>query len=349
MPNSYPAEFYYTEKSSAAEYSYVAQGTLDVSRLINGKAFWKKDLAHINKPKAILLADWTAKEWSDKKVRSVSAKIRKMMGEGFVFYIQNGEQVEPLMEKDLFKLNNSDYRLQLVPVNLERLINTAVQQDPKLLSPSKIYLLDDYRLDNLLEDFPAEPRERVWPLKTVERNLSNPEFFSFLQKANPLLRFISASYPMLNHPEISSHPFHLEKVVIFQDLTLTQDSATELLNAHVLQANGDIFKEAYLDNVEQLTLEGNQSPLIGSQLHNFLRRLPKLKRLVLENFINDDGLEYSPHSIQQVEFKNFSFLGNQLKNLIVLATFATQLKFCRIPSTAVSELLEYLPRLPRYL
>ena len=187
----YPKELYYTEKSSDAEYSPVPPGSIEVERFINGKPFWRKDLAPTDKPKAMVLADWTALDWSEDKINAVIARISDMMDQGFVFYIQDGEKVKPLNKKTLSRLKGVTTRAGMsIPMDPDQLVSTTVDQHPSL-SAEKIHIVDEHSIDGLLEDPPTLKRERGWPAKSITRLKSKPELMNALiQKVKPPVTYI---------------------------------------------------------------------------------------------------------------------------------------------------------------
>lgn len=81
----YPPEFYYREKSDEAAYSFIPQGELDVRRLINNQAPWKKTGAIETKNKVVVLSSLFPLNQIDSY--SIESIIHKLQSEGFVVYL----------------------------------------------------------------------------------------------------------------------------------------------------------------------------------------------------------------------------------------------------------------------
>ena len=64
----YPSELHYFESQSKEVFSRTPNGMLHIDKLIEGKPCWLSPaLPRIEKPKSLVLADWTAAYWSPKK------------------------------------------------------------------------------------------------------------------------------------------------------------------------------------------------------------------------------------------------------------------------------------------
>ena len=312
----YPQELYYTETSSEADYSYTSQGVLEVPRLINGKPYWKKDLSSVTKTKSLILADWTALEWSEEKIEAVIAKISKMMSDGFVFYIQDGERIKPLKKEALSSVREMRVRQGMsIPMMPEALLATTVKQYPKL-SPDKVHVLDDYKLDGLLVDTPTLQRERGWPISSLKRLASKKELMSDLIKVvkPPVTHMIYKQFPVSDdEKEIKLDEYfpYMNYSHRYESINLDPEQTKQLLQEGRLFIDGFTLELSHLEHVEELILSSD----IPSQLPQILRLLPKLKSIFITNCPESSDLDLP--SLRLPSLKKISFEYSILKNATV--------------------------------
>lgn len=167
---SYPSHFYYTDKSSESQYSFTPQGSLDVGRLINGRPYWRKPSAGNQQPKSLILADWTAANWSQEKTRAVITKISELMADDFPLYYWQKGTLEPLTNPlQLFQLSSQDIRDAITPLLPETLITVARAQYSNL-NQNNTVILDDYNIDSLIKN--SDTSLRSFDVNNLTDNLS---------------------------------------------------------------------------------------------------------------------------------------------------------------------------------
>jgi hypothetical protein len=360
---TYPQEFYYTEKSSESDYSYTPQGTIEVTRLINGKSYWKKDLAAVTKTKTIILADWTAVDWPEDKITAVIVKINKMITDGFVVYMQDGEKIRPLKKTELFRLNTFSFRQRMSPpISKEALVARTVKQNPKL-SPSKIEVLDEYSIEGLLEESPGIQRERGWPVYSLRRLGSKTELMKSLILAvkPPVTYFQYKKFPV----DIDEQELRLEEYFPsikftrrYKSLSFTIKQMEQLLEKGQLTINNFLFDLSHLEHVELLTVECEDAVLNRERLDLLLSKIPKIKSLTLSSC---RGLSTAKSSIKALTLKNITlefctFSSTQIQQLVDIAPSLTHLKFdginvstnddLKIPSLEFFTLIDINGRIP---
>lgn len=120
---------YYLEKNESNLYSYDS-GLLDVHRLIDGKPYFKT-LAPMGekKRKTLILADWTAATWSEKKIASVRKQLELLIRQGFSVYAWQSDHMLAVTEKNLSQLlqiYQTDFRRKITPIDTSDLIQHAI-------------------------------------------------------------------------------------------------------------------------------------------------------------------------------------------------------------------------------
>ena len=98
----YPEKFYYNQKQSEPLYGSSEPGTLDVNRMLHGLPPFKKPiLASQRQPKTLVLADWTAANWSTEKIEKVIQAVTTGIEDGFSIYVySNSEKKLILLNKE---------------------------------------------------------------------------------------------------------------------------------------------------------------------------------------------------------------------------------------------------------
>lgn len=104
-----PNAFYYTPAQGRLQFTQTPTGILDVNQLIIGKAPWVAPNPCEIKKKKIILADWTAGNWSANKIIAVQTALMKLIAEGFSLYVEQSGLINPLLKKDLPDLKTSPF------------------------------------------------------------------------------------------------------------------------------------------------------------------------------------------------------------------------------------------------
>lgn len=108
---------YYQKKVGENEYSYIPQGILNVTRLLQGKPYWQKLSSSIKKQqKTLILADWTAENWSSQKTKQIVQWVSARLKDGFTIYLRQKEGLVPLMAETVNMLHEKDVRNNITPI-----------------------------------------------------------------------------------------------------------------------------------------------------------------------------------------------------------------------------------------
>jgi hypothetical protein len=184
----FPIEFYVNEAQSRVEYTRTFTGNLDVNRVISGEPCWVMPLLPlVQKPKKLVLADWTAAYWSRDKITAVRGALNTLLERGFSLYIWQSGQVEPLTKDNFDAYLELEYRRKITPAHAEDVLLATIEQHP--ISRAQLHVVDDYWLQNLLnQDFTA-PRSIVSDifLDTIENNVAK---MRVLKQAMPPLSLV---------------------------------------------------------------------------------------------------------------------------------------------------------------
>ena len=289
-----PARFYYTKTSSEPPCSRTPQGTLVVEKLINGRPCWKKLSAGSEEPKSLILADWTAGNWSEDKIKAVISKMSELIDKGFTVYIWQGDRAELLTKKSLELLNNKMVRRAMAPVAPETLISSASAEHPQQLTKANIEIIDDYSVDGLIQNKDLSIRsldisELTAGLSPEQRGMSMISTMNIdlicenLKKAIPRLTHLSQteySWAALQvRNKIAEHFPSLPIEVQYRKLVLNTEQLEQLLKDKFISIDGKRFDFEQLQLIEELVLGCATWP----QLEKLAPNVPKLKSLSLDS------------------------------------------------------------------
>ena len=181
-----PSQFYYSASQSSVCHSRTPTGNLAIKELIAGQPCWVlPTLPRIDKQKKLILADWTASNWSHKKINDVKTRLGELIEQGFDIYIWQAGQVIP-MRTDLLARSEL-YTMSMASV--DEVTQAAMAQHK--LTYDEIQVIDDYWLNHLVNDTEAlAPRV----LRISEISVLKPEAMDklvvMLNKATPELSAI---------------------------------------------------------------------------------------------------------------------------------------------------------------
>ena len=121
-------------KESAQHYTSTQQSRFSLQRIIdNQKRYWiNHNPSPVLKPKTLLLADWSATAWSERKVLDVINSLSQVLEDGFRIYVWQKGSLVSLTKETLFyhsgvyhmcQGHQSETRvdLQFLAISLERL------------------------------------------------------------------------------------------------------------------------------------------------------------------------------------------------------------------------------------
>ncbi|KTD52732.1 hypothetical protein [Legionella quateirensis] len=145
---SIPGDFYYVLSQTKPDYTYTPTDLLDINKLIQSKAPWILPTSLIQKPKKLILNDWTAENWSHDKIKAVQQALFQLLKKGFILYIQQHEQIIPLLADDVAKLDRSEIRSAIRLAHPKDISIKATTQHR--LTKDETFILDDYWIDRLI-------------------------------------------------------------------------------------------------------------------------------------------------------------------------------------------------------
>lgn len=320
----YPEIFYYAETSSAQSFNSNPPGSLNLSRLIEGKkAFESPVPARQLKPKKLILADWRAKHWSREKIEAVQDQLKKMMREaddaeaGFEIYRWDKDKSVPLSANDLSgSLWNFNLRASMAPTQHARLKESLMERG---ISQDKVFVLDSYWLDCLLQDnFTLEHVVYTKDFDSVNHAVQLREYLTSMQPPPAcLIHEHGASKEFDVHVNVFETILDCPLSVTLRHLLYMED---ELLNALL---EGALF--ALLPNLEQMNF--SESDISAENLFRLLQHTPNLKALNLRRCQNlRNASELIPGPLPGIEGINLSYSQVSSENLFKLLQDAPNLK-----------------------
>jgi MoxR-like ATPase len=178
-----PHQFYYNETQGTAECISPYTGSLDINQLIQGKPCWiPLTQSRENKPKKLVLADWTAWSWTPEKISAVQQKLNELMVQGFSIYMWRDGTVSLMDPYHVSQLEDQRIREAMTLTPESEIVRATVAQHK--LPPEQIKVIDNYWLDHLMSDTETlGPRilrtnqlqpEHIIPLNAMLNSLSPP-------------------------------------------------------------------------------------------------------------------------------------------------------------------------------
>jgi hypothetical protein len=345
-----PDSFYYSV-AAAPIYSSTPEGELDVNKMVQGEPCWQTPYFHtVRKPKNLIIADWTVRNWSRFKRYQFRVVIEELRERGFSLYVWDKGVVEPLEQGDnntefLYIHRKAAYELDVVHPNA--IIAKAVAQQHLIRDQVKI--LDYHWIDYLLDDALLVDRPRV--LRLSDYRLADTEgmkkhIISILRQSEPPLANICvdeffSGKPMWTHLEredklmtllpqdfryvtldlgrcyasfaVNTGVRALTKLPNIKEVTLKNYNKQALLE--YLTEDGSI-------RAEDLTISG-KDPIEINEINYLLSRFCSLKSLEFsnQNLVDDQAsLDVASLSgLQQFAFKNGKVTAGHLHSILATA------------------------------
>lgn len=171
---------YYKETSSGVSYTYTPTGNLDVSRLVNGQAYWiKPSPPQKQKPKKLIFADWSVKNWLP-----FLGVFNRLLEQGFSLYVWSSRKILPLTQENLDNLKELKRFLSHITFDYPaEIIDAAAKQ--RHLTKSEILIVDSHWMRCLCKQDETLPR-RVKHEEFINLNAADTEkLIDILQHAQP--------------------------------------------------------------------------------------------------------------------------------------------------------------------
>jgi hypothetical protein len=297
-----PREFYYYETQSGRRFTREPTGVLDADQLVRGKAPWVLPSSRQLKQKKLIIADWTARFWSQEKILAIQAKLSDLIDAGFELYIKQAWNFIPFTKQEIPLLAAPHVRSSgSLDMSPPEQIKAAVTRKLHFAN-EELMVLDDYWLDYLLQAGPrtlysshflaleGDARGRIIKIiKTALPPLSDFVIDEFqhgdaLKKAKEFIlpQFPSVTirnkYSKVKLGNEDQQKLLLEKSISFESLCLTQEQ---------------------MEHVWELTLNG---PLVSSNLRLLLNFCPNLQVLSLSSAIMpEDYFNLAPQSLAKLK------------------------------------------------
>ena len=121
---------YYAEKNSTIEYTSKPQGSLNVSRMVQGFSdCWSKLTAAATlKKKTIIFADWWAEFWDEFMLAEVHNLFSELLADNFIIYVWNAPRIELLKEYEFLPSNSKFFLNKIKPEFKDVLVKQAMEQ-----------------------------------------------------------------------------------------------------------------------------------------------------------------------------------------------------------------------------
>ncbi|NNM58508.1 MAG: hypothetical protein HKM04_01670 [Legionellales bacterium] len=148
---------YYQEKNSESFFGVKVTTNPNITRLIQGNpAHWPKaaDL-HTDKPKTLILADWTAEQWDESEIQHHKKLIAALMDKNFPIYLWQDGKLIALTKNTLNCLDDSEVRKKITPISSAELITQAKTEHG--FEENQTFVLDDHWLKCLSQNDFALP------------------------------------------------------------------------------------------------------------------------------------------------------------------------------------------------
>lgn len=153
MPKIYPEEFYYQRARTGQNYQTHSSSRISPDRYLQGRPDFFIGLSAVleKKPKTLILADWTARFWPEKKTNDVCAALKQLLNERFdILIFQYGElesltteNIQNLQEEYVLRAMYSSDPIDIIPVAAKT----------HHLSFDEIHLLDHHWVNYLIRPY----------------------------------------------------------------------------------------------------------------------------------------------------------------------------------------------------
>ncbi|KTC66272.1 AAA domain (dynein-related subfamily) (plasmid) [Legionella adelaidensis] len=148
MRIQFPLFFYYLQSNSSKRFSKRPNGKLNVARLIKNLPYWEDMHATREyRPKTLILADWSARNWTREERMRVEALLKFLLEHGFRIYIWQKDTVIPLEQNNLEILGIRFILSQITAAYPEKI--TQIACDSLKIANDQVLLLDDDMIKRL--------------------------------------------------------------------------------------------------------------------------------------------------------------------------------------------------------
>ena len=339
---------FYTDKNEASQYSYTPPGHLKVVRMLQGKAPWKKySLSSEQKQKTLILADWTASQWTGIKNVAVIDLLETLLDEGFTMYLWQEGRLE-LLSVEQTGVGDLSVRKQITPEFNQIIFDTAFEQHR--LSQNQIQILDDYWLNVLLNQEGS----------VTSRTLSIQALLDREDEMDKILSIVEQSTPPLEGIEVNELSLRANNLLIklqqrFSTVVLDPNYDTLILednfkldppiqypsNSLPVRYNIITLKITHtVDNATPLYVQQNELSLL-------LKKSPNLTKLEVKGLCLNEVLQEEANLplLEELNILDSNYCASTLALLLAQTTHLKKLEIS--DSTDLAQMLETLPQLSK--
>ena len=208
---------------------------MNVNRLIQKKACWREPNPSIGlKKKNLLLADWTAVNWSEEHLNEVIALLDRLLADDFKIYIWQDGQTIPL--KSSRELKRPYIRKKMKITANESIMDSAIHQHN--LEKDAVHVLDNHWIKSLLnQQFDMDRNIFVSDLKSFHKR-EWKEIVRILKKSFPDIGLIHDDFSRQSNTITTEIKYQLAYDFTFNSINIKTNTDIEM-----------ILKEKYFANL----------------------------------------------------------------------------------------------------
>ena len=205
---NYPKHFYFYEKKESELYNNTI-GDIVPGRFVAGLPYRRRNaLVSEMQPKSLIIADWTAFNWSDEKIDRVKKVVKQFIDDGFPVYLWQTDQIIPMKRDEIYFLDFISVRNNMTPELKEPIIEIA-ENDPRYhIIATQMHVIDTYELLSLVEETNVKTLNAKDYIDYETKKFTNfPKLVEFLNAVPPdEIIYTNAHSPqaMNFHPKIKS-------------------------------------------------------------------------------------------------------------------------------------------------
>lgn len=340
---------FYSDKNEASQYSHTPPGHLKVVRMLQGKTPWKKySLSSEQKQKTLILADWTASQWTKRKKSEAFALLNDLLAEGFSIYLWQEGRLDSLSLEKLFVLEALVVREQITPEFYQVIFDAAFEQHR--LSQHQIQILDDYWLNVLLNPEGAVTSRSLSMGALLKREDEMDKILSIVEQSMPPLEVIEANEFSLRASNLLiklQKRFSTVVVDPNHDTLILEDGFD--LDAHIQYPSNALpvrFNIMTL-NVTYTADDAKRMLAQRNELSLLLKKMPILRTLNVVGLCLNEVLQEEAHlpRLEELCVLDSNYSASMLRLLLANTIHLKKLEVSG--SEDLSQILETLPQLSK--
>lgn len=272
----YPDTLFEKPKEGSKQHTSIPQTNFTLPRLIgNHKRYWiDPNPSPVLKPKKLLIADHTARNWSQLKTLKVIACFSQLLEDGFSLYVWQNGYLVLLTQETLFYLWDPAFRRNISFESPEKIIEKALQQINRI-GPDQLHVVDNVWMHYFLSDGSlALPLESIGVCESED-----PIYFNYFTSS---YRSVVFDRIPLSNPELSGRVSETRKEKHFTKINLVSlERMAERFIFSLFQRQSSIEKDGFTyepNNIGQILELVTATNLMRKPGHRFLMS-PSLESL----------------------------------------------------------------------